>query len=517
MSMSLKNACFDIWKTNRDRQGINSSFKPLFVRYIGVENSNEYNNILKTFVEKCRDCDYAACFDGNIPMQAEFDLISYIGNELKTMDVYNLKNEDIVLFDKDLEWNNIFLQALDYVVNLALKQETFFNESTRNDFILKLIVWTYSYIRPMKFQSNICPKCIYYGDITKHEIYFLIMLHLMTFDVIYINPLRDEIWNEVDKVPISEVHKNSQILPIESLSEKIKNAQEIEQQESITFQLEREIENELLTNTGVYRAWQYRDGNVKHLFIKSTIIDLLNNYAEPSRVRAGFKVEGKTVTVPNYFFQIDGQYADPSEYYHLVDTCISTPNTLVLTDRGESLIQKKLSDDAVYQLAFCTLSDGSFDINEIKKLPFYEWDKYRDSLEDFILNKINDLFRNPPFKKNLTQDEKYKLVIDILSINHSIIKMADNFDYTDKIPKLVIFLEKEDFIEDEILYLLGFINELGFDIIIFSPSGLISIDSVFSVDRFNSARLDNMTYDTTLEAIKKKKNHKTGFFGKLFS
>ena len=149
MSMSLKNACFDIWKTNRDRQGINSSFKPLFVRYIGVENSNEYNNILKTFVEKCRDCDYAACFDGSIPMQAEFDLISYVGNELKTMNVYNLKNEDIVLFDKDMEWNNIFLQALDYVVNLALKQETFFNESTRNDFILKLIVWTYSYIRCM--------------------------------------------------------------------------------------------------------------------------------------------------------------------------------------------------------------------------------------------------------------------------------------------------------------------------------------------------------------------------------
>lgn len=516
MSMSLKNACFNIWKTNRDRQGINSSFKPLFIRYIGVENQNEYNDILKTFVEKCKNCDYAACFDGSIPMQAAFEIITYVGQELKTMNVYDLKSQDIVLFDNDTERNRIFLESLDYVVNLALKQETFFNESSRNDFILKLIVWTYSYIRPMKFENNITPKCIYYGDITKHEIYFLMMLHLMTFDVIYINPLRDEIWDEVDTLPISEVHKNSQIVPIETLSEKIKNAHVIEREESITLQLEREIENELLTNTGVYRAWQYRDGNVKPLFIKSTIIDLLNNYPEPSRVRSGFKVEGKIVTVPNYFFQIDGEYNDFNEYHQLVNTCISTPNTLVLTDRGESLIPKKLSQEEKLQLTFCTFSDGTFDINEIKKLPFYEWDKYRDALEDFILNKINDLFRDKLYKKNLSQNDKFNIVANILTMSPNIIKMADNFDYTDKIPKLVIYLEKEDFIEDEILYLLGFINELGFDIIIFSPAGLISIDSVFDTNRFNSIRLDNMTYDRTLDSIKKKKGSKGGFLGKLF-
>lgn len=513
--MNLKNTCFNIWKTNFDRKGINPQFKPIFTRYIGVENINEYNDILKTFVEKINNCPYAVCFDGNIPMQAEFDIINYVGRELQTMDVTNLKTQDIVLF-QDTQWNTMFLESLDYIVNLAIKQENFFNDSVRNDFILKLIVWTYSYIRPMIFESNICPKCFYYGDISRHEIYFLMMLHMMTFDVIFVNPLRDENWEEVDTIKLSSVHKNSQILQIESLSNRIKNAKNIEYEESITLQLEREIENELLTNTGVYRSWQFRDGNTKSLFIKSTIIDLMNNYAEPSRVRNGFKVEGKTVTIPNYFFQIDGENYDFEEYSKLINTCIETPNTLVLTDAGKSLIESKLSEEQKLKLTFCLLSDGSFNIEEIKKLDFYLWDKYRDALEDFLLNKINELLKDNLYKKNLSQKEQFDLVADILSINQSIIKMADNFDYTDKVPKLVIFLNNEDFIDDEILYLIGFVNELGFDIIIFSPAGLISIDSVFNTSRFNSIRLDNMVYDDTLENIKRKSKSPKGFFSKLF-
>jgi len=514
MSMSLKNACFNIWKNNYERKGINSSFKPLFVRYIGVENPNEYNDVLKTYVEKAKNCPYALFFNETIPMQAAFDIINYIGNELRTMDVYNLKTQDIVLFSTP-QINRIFLESLDTVVNLALKQESFFNTNTRNDFILKLIVWTYLYVRPIPFENNYCPKCIYYGNITKHEMYFLMMLHLMTFDVLVINPLKDDDWTSVDTMGISELHKNIQILPIEKLESRIASGKVIEQEESLTLQLEREIEDEFLASSGVYRPWQFREGTVKSLFIKSSIIDLTSNYNEPARVRNGFKTEGKTVTVPNYLFQIDGQYNDEIEYAKLVNSSITTPNTLVLTDRGESLFGNSVSEQEVLKLTFCIRNDGKFDIEKLKKLSYYQWDKYRDSLEDFMLNKINDFFDSQMFKKGLTQTEKFNIVVNILNIKSDIIKMVDNFDYTDKVPKIVVFLEKEDFISDDILYLLGYINQLGFDIIIFNPSGLFSIDSVFNVERFNSVRLDTMKYDLTLDSIKKKKASK-GIFKSLF-
>lgn len=512
--MSLRSAMYNIWRPDYERKGISQFFKPIFIRYIGVEDPAEYQNILLTLKHKADDTGYTLMFDGQIPMQAEFDIITYVGNELKTMDIRNLKTQDIELFP-DAQKNSRFLESLDRVVNTALDQETFFNDSSRNDFILKLIVWTYSYVRPLKEDADHSPKCIYFGDISKHEIYFLMMLSLMGFDVLYINPLREENW-EVETLGISECHKNAQILPIQPFEKMTEGGHVIEGEESITLQYEQQVADEVLAGTGAFRAWQYRDGNTSPLFIKASIHDIPAMWKEPARLRMGFKIQGKTVTIPSLFFQIDGMDSNPEEYAKRLELCLSQPNTMVIEDAGRTtLLGTTIPQEEKLKLTFCMLSDGTFDINEIKKLPFYEWDKYRDALEDFMLGKLNALFADRMFKKVLSRDDKFDIICDVLSMNQQIIKMADGFDYTDKIPKLVIFLNNEDFIEDRVLYLIGFIWQMGFDIVIFSPSGLISIDSVFNTDRFNLVRLDEMKYDMTLEKAKKKRG-KGGIFGKLF-
>lgn len=142
--MNLRTLCFNIWKNKYERKGIASDYKPVFIRYIGVEDEQEYPKIIKTLYDRSKECEYSVFFDGDIPMQAEFDIINYVGNELKTMDVTNLKSQDITLFDNP-QLNGIFLESIDTIVNLAIKQESFSNDSVRNNFILQLIVWTYLY------------------------------------------------------------------------------------------------------------------------------------------------------------------------------------------------------------------------------------------------------------------------------------------------------------------------------------------------------------------------------------
>lgn len=55
MTISLKNNLFELWKTNYLRRGIQSEFKPSFIRYIGVEKQEEYNSVLKTLVSKSEE------------------------------------------------------------------------------------------------------------------------------------------------------------------------------------------------------------------------------------------------------------------------------------------------------------------------------------------------------------------------------------------------------------------------------------------------------------------------------
>jgi hypothetical protein len=105
------------------------------------------------------------------------ELIQYIFNELASMDVYKMTTQDITIFD-DFEVNFKFLSALEYVIPIACSKENFFNDNVRNNFITKLIVWTYTYAKDIKYDASINPKCVYYGNIERHEIYFLIMLYI---------------------------------------------------------------------------------------------------------------------------------------------------------------------------------------------------------------------------------------------------------------------------------------------------------------------------------------------------
>ena len=519
MSMSLKNACFDLWRTNFERKGIRDRFVPVFTRYIGVENTNEYDDVLKTLITKAEeDKEHSIYFDNQIPMTAEFGLINSVKAELATMDVRQISKQDIVLFE-DLELNKFFLESLEYVVNLALSQETFMNDSVRNYFICKLILYAYLHIHKLKFENNKTNKCIYYGNIAKHDIYFLILLYRMTFDVIYINPLKEEYWEQIDRDKLSSLHKNKQILPVNSLAERLREGRVIEANQSMTLQFEQQIENELFTNSGVYKPWQFRNGNTQAIFFNSTIIDVEMNIYEPAKVRQGFKVNGKTVSVPHFFFEVEGEYKNMDDYAKIVNKCINAPNTLVLTDNGESMITNRQSAEAKYQLMFCQLSDGSFNTEEIKRLPFYAFAPYNDATEDFLLNKINETIRDKSLFKDPidTKEEIIDFGMLILSLDKKIIRLIDNFDFTNDIPKLVMFLDNETELTKDACYVLAFLNTIGFDIIIFTPAGLSSLNTHIEESRFNSIRLDTTNYNRTLASVKAHKPKKSGFFGKFFA
>lgn len=109
-----------------ERSDSNYYFEPCFYRVIGVEDSHNYNNILKTLNDRIEEYkDITLLFENSIPMLGEMELIQYIYNELNTMDITNMQAQDIVLFD-DENINRIFLESLDYIIPLSIKNENFF-------------------------------------------------------------------------------------------------------------------------------------------------------------------------------------------------------------------------------------------------------------------------------------------------------------------------------------------------------------------------------------------------------
>ena len=146
---SFKKLAGSIWKPSYERVGLGSYFTPVFYKIIGIETPNEYDSILKFLYEKAKDCNVCTFFSKEIPVSADFDMITYLSSELNGMDLGNLKSADIVLFSDETA-NKKFLMHLDEVIQLYEKKNSFINRSVKIDFIVKLILWVYTYVKPME-------------------------------------------------------------------------------------------------------------------------------------------------------------------------------------------------------------------------------------------------------------------------------------------------------------------------------------------------------------------------------
>ncbi|MEG0857465.1 MAG: YceG family protein [Terrisporobacter sp.] len=476
-----------------------------FYRFIGINDTKKYNDELKTLQFKSSELENTCLiFDNEVPLSGEMELIQYIYNELQTMNINDMINQDITIFD-DYQVNNKFLEALQYVVNLGICNENFFNDNVRNNFITKVIVWAYTYAKSIDFTKEYNPMCIYYGKIEKHEIYFLILLYKMGFDTIYINPLKEEYIEEIDKDKLSICKKSMQIGAIESFNERCEKGNVIENVETITKQIQREIHEDIFVNTGIFKPWQFRNGFSKSVLLDTIVEDIYIYYNEPAKLRDGFEVQGDVVKVPTFFYKIDGEYTDRAEYIKLVSHCLesyslSNSNTLFIDD-GNISSDEDLNDD-MYQLMFCQLSDGTFDIEEIKKLDIYKFKKYNEVLQNFLLNKFNEVIkRDDLFVKKLDKDSCLKLLVLVLNLDKNIIRIVDNFDFVYNIPKIVIFLNKEDILSDNMIMLLAYLHNIGIDIIIFNPSGMCNLSNIIRNDKFNLVRLQKISYETTYNKL----------------
>ena len=133
-----------------------------------------------------------------------------------------------------------------------------------------------------------------------------------------------------------------------------------------------------------------------------------------------------------------------------------------------------------------------------------------------MLHKINDVLTNTHlFKEPLTKKEDiFDFVLMALTLTQPIVRCIDSFDFTDSLPKLMIVIEGDAHLTKAHSYLIGYLNQIGFDMLILSPAGLSDLSTFFQAESFKSVRLDQIVYDQTLAALKPPKQ---SLFSKLFS
>ena len=548
---SLKEQCYFLRKNNSERKDyFKDEFKAQFIRYIGI--FEDYESSIKTLkIQSIEEKNKWLFFENEIALDQDIDFFEEIRKKVEEIYGMNISNKfDIKIFG-DTVVNEVFLSSLDYISEI-LDFEEDLKPYEKYETLATIICLSKQYLSRKKFDyvSNI--KCIYFGKIDRISVYFLILLYRMMCDIIYICPSDkyEEIFEKYDYDMLSKVVKSDKLVDnIEkyNLQYISKKGIELRKIKSTASYVQESVYDNLFKNKELYYTNQFIDYEVAPLLFEGVIPDFYNTFVNDVRFREGFKVneETKIVFFSHFFTEVQGVQKDYEEYVKLVRHLLKAKNTIffiekeydeVLLDEnikeskrnGEIFLEKNIfmiNDEIITrrmfyfsELAFTVNKDETYNLEDIKKVSFYNLRNLKEKTVSYIFKVFNEVISTPLvfFNKDLSFLEKTKLLFLMLLVNPLVYKLLERFDYTNSAPKIVIYLDNQDELKENMCQVLTILSMLGIDIVILSPNGKSGLDKYINQNAYTTLLLDEFkNIDLTDILNTEIKEEKEGFFSMI--
>jgi hypothetical protein len=513
-------------------------FVPIyFYRYVGIkQNEDEYYNDLFRLDKNLSILESLYLrFTDSIPIVSNSKLITSTLNIWQHIDPFDAsltsKLAVLLMEHKVFPTNNYTLNctmanSFSYILDLYCKEESNLNLSKVRNFSLKMLSWIHNFVpnllKRFDFQNTssdeiISPKVIYYGDIKKHELLFLIFLSRLGCDILYINSSCDKI---LELTEYSDQFSKCFELPYKADLKEFPKEELLIRQETIALRASRELSTALYTDQdGFYRPWQFEEYKTHPVTLKTTFHELKILWNEPSSLRTGFKVENSTVYMPNLFAKISGVHSDLTLYWKDFFHLKSPENTLFIPEIPFTNVPYAKTD--LYTLAFVLDNKGFIDEQKLMTHSYYKFSYLKTSLQHIILEKINYLMKTNMLKKAIDKEFKLKILMTILNLDKNILQLIQQYDYPSKVPKLLIYDNNESIFSDEDSIVLCFLNLFGFDITILTPTGYNNIEGKIQEKFYDVHRLEEVNFNLPLPNLNDEKKYTKekgkGFLSNIFN
>lgn len=276
ISGKTDNIYADIFTLPKERRGFAYNKKLMvtpvfFYRIIGIEDKNTYEKKLLELHSKLKEL-------GNIYLKIDRGFDKFIDHEFIQKANYHWSNAEKIglsssriIVESTLKSN--IITPINSVKDQLIKDKLIIlldlfmrNQSNMNivkNFYIKLLYWIQKYaIKLLEHYEygNINPKVLFYGDIQRDEIYFLIFLSLLGFDILYFNTNDGNRFNEIECI---NIYSNLIEYPYREVVKPFPKTPRVVRKETVAYRASKEIDQVLHTeDSGVYRPWQFEDYEV---------------------------------------------------------------------------------------------------------------------------------------------------------------------------------------------------------------------------------------------------------------
>ncbi len=486
----------------------NSEIPVYFTALIGYDEEAVYTNMLLKFKESFADLRKQLIFIEKPLTNPDVEETKALGSIPQSIDDMVDALSLLIKLSGDPARTALAQSALREMLK-ELFAETG-NPTVAKNYGSKLVTWLYRCTQGRKYavQYEDIPVILYYGDISQAELFFLHFMSRCGFDVVYITPNKKMLDMTVEK----NIGGRMQIfeLPLTKDSGSYPDKPVKMTMATVAYSAERELDTMLYNgDAGIFRSFQFP--NSQAITLKTTYEEIGILWKHEAKFRTGFAVNGNLVSVPNIFAKISGvKNGDEGDYWDDIRSRL-TPETILCIK--ENSPAPEIPDLSGYRSFYF---NSRIDIEKLKASPINRYSYLPDRLQDLILFKLQEAVDSGYIK--LQGDELMCSVLHYgLGLDKDLLKTLQSFDFTKQIPKIIyIDVVEATFTVEECIRLV-LCNLLGFDILIYTPTGYKNLETFVDSRAFEEHTMNEFLYNMEVPKFKIPSEEKnSGFFGKLF-
>ncbi len=479
-----------------------------FCRICGAEDKLTYANELYRFQEELKHAGRdVVIVNEAVPKPEPEEIAAIRRGQYPDADTMLWDLSSNIRYPANLELQKIMHQAF---IDIMLEEEKACggNRNRLTNQAVYLLCWLKRY-QPRLFSGWKMPEigCFIFlgGCRTESEALFLRFLARLPLDVLILCPdqnrkccLSDPLLYEIRYPDSLELDR----YPEERSQLQLGTA---------AYHAERELDSLMYEDSGMYRNQQYAKADA--LTLRTMYEEIRILWDQELKYRPGFSTEGRTVSLPVIFTKVSGvKNGAIPEYWASIRELLTADTVFIHTI-------PYLDHDAENPMrrhAVEFLKNGKVQKSRIKNHPDFPYALLKEEKQDHILDKLQLMLDQRLIRGTYENGTEYTVTAVALNLPKVFVRLIQKFDFTKKNPKLVYVNPTETMSSLEDAILLAFLNLIGFDILLFVPTGYQSVEKYYNRDIMEEHQTGSYLYDLTVPDLARIPLGRTRWRDKIF-
>ena len=484
----------DSLKSSNMRGSKDNYYYNMFVKMTGVEDKNNFMNELFKWKLKLSSSEREVLIieDGiHNPDGLEVQQIKKKLHQNSIELINELSNN--ISFKQNSELELLLKKAF---IELMTENKDERLQKLSNSGVI-LLCWINRYISVLfkKIDLKKYPVFIYYGSCkNENEKLFIRLLARIPVDVIIFCPDKTLECSINDKLLFEEINEFS--IPLGKFPKKLENINF----GTTAYNAERDLDSLLYQDSGLFRQNQFK--NAIPVTLKTTYEEIGILWNQEAKYRQNFEILTDRVMVPVICSKICGvPNKEKNNYWKIIEQFLQPEGIFI---KNLPYINEK-NKKTLGQSVVSFIKNKKIKVETIKKHPSYNYKFIRDEMQNYIFEKAQQLLDSGIIPGTFSNGIEFTILDTILNLDIEILRLIQKYDFTKKIPKLVIIDTTEQIGSKEDGIITAFLKFLGFDILLFVPTGYQSVDGHFEKNIFVKHQIGEYLYDMKIPVYDKEK------------